>query len=134
MIKAPSSARNCRVGSFFLLSTVPSARGLGIGSYLTLRALEVLRDAHHTHCVIEASPQGVPIYKAIGFEHLPHSDFLINVSNATRAPKLFRLLGSLAERLLAIDVDEFTPAPQRAAQLTRSVCLCVIFFAVKWLL
>lgn len=62
--------------------------------------MEILRDTKHTHCVIEASPEGRKVYDQLGFVGLPSVDTLVVASRGRRLKPLLRLVGWLGERVL----------------------------------
>lgn len=52
------------------VATLPRARRRGIGSAVTLRALQLARDAGATVGVLQASSMGQGPYRRLGFEHI----------------------------------------------------------------
>jgi GNAT superfamily N-acetyltransferase len=56
------------VAGIYVVSTVPSARKLGIGAAVTLHALREARTAGYPIAVLQASPMGRSVYQRLGFQ------------------------------------------------------------------
>jgi ribosomal protein S18 acetylase RimI-like enzyme len=56
------------VAGVYLVSTLPTVRGQGIGTTMTRRALLEAREAGYRVAVLHASDAGARIYKALGFK------------------------------------------------------------------
>ena len=54
----------------YCVSTLPAARGKGIGSALTLKPLMEARDRGYRIGVLQSSAMGFNVYKKLGFRHL----------------------------------------------------------------
>ena len=56
------------VAGIYCVSTVPTARRLGIGAAVTLRALHEARAMRYHIAVLQASPMGRSVYQKLGFQ------------------------------------------------------------------
>ena len=59
---------NAGVAGIFAVSTLPEARGHGLGTELTAAPLRDARDAGYRVGTLQASEMGYPIYRKIGFQ------------------------------------------------------------------
>lgn len=71
---APAAAATVSFGAgvagVYNVATVPSARRRGIGRAITHRALEEGRRAGYRYAVLQASPEGAPLYREMGFREV----------------------------------------------------------------
>ena len=58
------------VAGLYNVTTLPEARGQGIGAAVTLAALAAARDAGYHVAVLQASPMGFPVYARLGFREV----------------------------------------------------------------
>lgn len=58
------------VAGIYAVSTLPKARGKGIGAALTLRPLNNAREMGYRIGVLQSSDMGYNVYKKLGFQHL----------------------------------------------------------------
>jgi ribosomal protein S18 acetylase RimI-like enzyme len=56
------------VGALYCIATDPRYRRRGIATALTLEALRIVRESGRTIATLQASSQGEPVYRRIGFE------------------------------------------------------------------
>jgi len=56
------------VAGIFAVSTLPEARGRGIGTALTVAPLVDAREAGYRVGTLQASDMGYPIYRKLGFQ------------------------------------------------------------------
>jgi len=59
-----------RIAGIYDMGVAPEYRRRGIGRSLTLAAGLIAREAGCTHAVLNATPEGALLYRAVGFEHL----------------------------------------------------------------
>jgi len=67
------------VVGLFNVGTLPDARRTGLGRLVSLAALAAGRDAGYRVAVLQSSPMGEPIYRAIGFEVRAMFTFAVRV-------------------------------------------------------
>jgi GNAT superfamily N-acetyltransferase len=58
------------VVGLYNVTTLPEARGQGIGAAVTLAALAAARDAGYHVGVLQSSPMGFPVYTRLGFREV----------------------------------------------------------------
>jgi len=58
------------VAGLYNVTTLPEARGQGIGAAVTLAALAAARDAGYHVAVLQSSPMGFPVYTRLGFREV----------------------------------------------------------------
>lgn len=58
------------VVGIYNVTTLPEARGQGIGTAVTLAALAAARDAGYHVAVLQSSPMGFPVYTRLGFREV----------------------------------------------------------------
>jgi GNAT superfamily N-acetyltransferase len=63
----------------YSVSTLPEARGKGIGAALTLRPLQNAREMGYRIAVLQSSEMGYNIYRKLGFRHLCQIEYFYRV-------------------------------------------------------
>jgi predicted acetyltransferase len=59
----------------YSVSTLPEARGRGIGAALTVKPLQDAREMGYRIGVLQSSDMGYSVYKRLGFQHLCQIEF-----------------------------------------------------------
>jgi GNAT superfamily N-acetyltransferase len=67
-----------RVARLNFVSTMPEARGKGIGSAISRASLLSARDLGYKVAVLTATDMGYPIYRRLGFEEIGNWDYYIH--------------------------------------------------------
>eukprot|EP00005_Dracoamoeba_jomungandri_P011102 CAMPEP_0174266204 /NCGR_PEP_ID=MMETSP0439-20130205/29370_1 /TAXON_ID=0 /ORGANISM="Stereomyxa ramosa, Strain Chinc5" /LENGTH=448 /DNA_ID=CAMNT_0015353029 /DNA_START=546 /DNA_END=1889 /DNA_ORIENTATION=- len=101
VVVASSKNPEAEAGSFFMLSVLPCTRGLGVGSYLTSFAMKLLKETGHRFVVIEATPEGKPVYKKLGFFSLPSTDAVVNISKGRLVPLWIKFIAWPLEKYVS---------------------------------
>jgi GNAT superfamily N-acetyltransferase len=65
------------VAGIYMVATVPSARGRGIGSYITVAPLLDARDLGYRAAILQATQMGSSIYRRLGFESYGNFTFYV---------------------------------------------------------
>lgn len=66
-----------QAGGIYNVATVPAFRGRGLGTALTLFAMQSAGKAGYTEAILFATPAGFPVYKRLGFETISTADLFI---------------------------------------------------------
>ncbi len=66
-----------RAGEIYNMATIPALRGRGLGTDLTLFAMQSAGKAGYTEAIFFATPAGFPVYKRLGFETVSTADLFV---------------------------------------------------------